>query len=97
MKYKIKCVRKSDGEVDYGKIFNDRLAALDYVKSQTAFNEYWTYTIVRLVSRREKLKRKLLADAARFQDIAQEEDRSTASECWYAGYARALRDVAGQL
>jgi hypothetical protein len=94
-----RCVKKVDGktgDISYPLISVSREfahACRDSLRSAYPEN---TYTVVRRVTRREKLKRKLLADSATFDAKAGFVGQSP-ERWWNAGYARALRDVAGQL
>ena len=54
-----------------------------------------TYKLVRLVTKREKLKRKLESDSDRMESMAR--GGFDSESMWQRGYARALRDIASQL
>ena len=53
------------------------------------------YKLVRLVTKREKLKRSITLEAERFDKMGSE--RGSPEYLYYHGYARALRDIASQL
>jgi hypothetical protein len=55
------------------------------------------YTLIRFVSHREKLRRQLTERSDYYTREAKYDGLSERGVGWYEGYARALRDVAGQL
>jgi hypothetical protein len=70
----------------------------DAIKTRNAWRKHFpdmTYTLVRLTTRTERLKRKLLADSKRMDQLG--DPLCGPQCCYYTGYARALRDVAARL
>lgn len=82
------------------KKFNDRVSAVVFMNMVRENSPEFTFHLVRLVTKREKLKRELLRGQGEYERRANVEakiDRNSQYHGWYRGYARALRDVAGQL
>jgi hypothetical protein len=90
MKYRIRC---SDGWV---ATFLDKKEALEKLKLfRETFAIHGTHKLYRVATRSERLRTRVLRDSARFDEMA---DSAFGAECrYFRGYARALRDIAGQL
>lgn len=88
-------IRDRVGDVRMGGVHNVKADALRYLKIvRDAFPLEAPFTLYRLTTRRDRLKRKLKLEAECFDGLS-EQDGVGAD--WYSGYARALRDVASQL
>lgn len=83
----------ADGQ--HGDWIADRTQAISCLKFSRVCCPGSVFKLQRLVTKREKLKRKLLARSEQFEQDAQM--HAPADKHWYRGYARALRDVAGML
>lgn len=78
--------------------FKAKHAALDFLHELREGPEGLTFKLYRLVSKREKLKRKLLTESDAHEGYAKNhEPLCVRGSEWHLGYARALRYVASQL
>ena len=107
MRWKIKCTRADGTQIDFGtygggypvKKFDTRDDAKRRVDELTKLNAgHWRYSLVRLVTKREKLKNKLLKESMVYElSAAKNGNVHDPMYTWDRAYARALRDIASQL
>ena len=78
--------------------YSNRKAAVEGIQLMRAELPRWTtYKLFVRLSRAERLKRKLLVRSKYYDEEAKYDGLTTSEKVWYQAYARALRDVAGQL